>query len=208
MTNLPSDDNFIGRARYAKGRDTLKAIHDATYDIIVSKGLSAASQEAIASRANVSQSTVRHYFPTKAELLLAFFSAGVERLQATLSYKLADEQSPPKDKLLDIVETHYDWINKIDDVYYFESASFWGRNPDFRALRETWYQELVDHYVTLLHEIHPEWSTDDCEATGFQLITLVLGAWTTMGNTRPLYRRSDKQSLKLTLLEGVRKLIK
>ena len=74
MTNLPSDDNFIGRARYAKGRDTLKAIHDATYDIIVSKGLSAASQEAIASRANVSQSTVRHYFPTKAELLLAFFS--------------------------------------------------------------------------------------------------------------------------------------
>ena len=204
---IDADNSFLGRARYPKGKARLKAILEATYDIVISEGLAAASQEAIARRANVTQSAVRHYFPTKEELLLAFFSVGVERLKAVVDEKLAAHHDSAREKLLDIVSTHYDWINHTEDVYYFESAAFWGRNPGFRSMREAWYQKLTRHYRELLQEIHPDWNNPACQATAFQIVTLVLGSWTTMGNTRPMYRSSSKQALKATLMAGIDKLI-
>ena len=201
------NDEFFERARYAKGKETLRSIHKATYELIVEGGLAAASQEAIARHANVSQSAVRHYFPTKEELLLAFFSTGVVRLKVLLDQKLSENQKDPREKLLEIVSTHYDWINSVEDLYYFESASFWGRNPDFRAMREKWYQGMAKHYRNLISEINPSWSRQLCEDASFQMVTLILGGWTTMGNTRPLLRNRSKKALKNKLLMGVEKLI-
>lgn len=201
------NDQFLGRARYAKGKETLKAIHDATYELIVSEGLVAASQDAIAKKANVSQSAVRHYFPSKEELLLTFFSTGVERLKSILDAKFADKNVGPREKLLDVISTHYDWINAVEDVYYFESASFWGRNPEFRTMRESWYQGITRHYKALVMQIHPGWSRKQCEAVSFQLITLVLGGWITMGNTRAVYRSRSKENLKSMLMSGAEGLI-
>ena len=71
-SSQPESNSFLSRARYPKGRKSLQAILDATYEIVTSEGLTGASQEAIARRAKVTQSAVRHYFPTKEELLLAF----------------------------------------------------------------------------------------------------------------------------------------
>jgi AcrR family transcriptional regulator len=200
-------NTFLARARYPKGRQRLQAILDATYEIVTSQGLAAASQEAIARRANVTQSAVRHYFPSKEELLLAFFTVGVERIQIVLEEKLAEQHPDPRTKLLDIVATHIDWISDVEDVYYFESAAFWARNPGFRDLRENWYQKLARHYCDLLSEIHPDWTRSDCEATSFQIMTLSLGTWTTIGNTRPLQQRRSQKSLKKMVRDGVEKLI-
>lgn len=207
LAEKPQNDHFLNRARYAKGKETLQAIHDATYELIVTEGLAAASQEAIAKRANVSQSAVRHYFPTKEELLLTFFSTGVARLRTVLEEKMANQDIDPETKLIDIISTHYDWIDDVEDVYYFESASYWGRNPEFREMREDWYQQLLKQYRTLIKALHPDWSRKQCESTSFQLITLVLGAWTTMGETRPVHRSRNRLNLKSMLMSGVEKLI-
>ena len=205
---LAGDGNtFLARARYPKGKMRLQAILDATYEIVTSEGLAAASQEAIARHANVTQSAVRHYFPSKEELLLAFFTVGVERIQVVLEEKLAERHPDPRTKLLDIVATHIDWIGEVEDVYYFESAAFWARNPGFRDLRENWYQKLARHYSDMLGEIHPDWSRSDCETASFQIMTLSLGSWTTIGNTRPLQQRRSQKSLKKMVLNGVEKLI-
>lgn len=205
--NSEAENSFMSRARYPKGKKSLKAILDATYDIIISQGLAAASQDAIAKRANVTQSAVRHYFPTKEGLLLAFFSTGVDRLKILLDKKMAEDVSDPSIKLLDIVSTHYDWINNVEDVYYFESAAFWGRNPEFRQMRERWYQKMARHYGQLIQQIHPDWSRKQCEDGSFQVMTLILGGWTTMGNTRPFHRKRSKKALKAILLGGVEKLV-
>ena len=69
------------RAKTPKGAARLQAIMDATLEIIVADGLGAASQDAIAQRAQVTQSAVRHYFPTKESLLKAFFLAAIDRIQ-------------------------------------------------------------------------------------------------------------------------------
>ena len=56
---LNFENSFLARARYPKGKKRLQAILDAIYDIVITEGLAAASQEAIARRANVTQSAVR-----------------------------------------------------------------------------------------------------------------------------------------------------
>ena len=202
-----AEDSFLSRARSPKGKKSLQAILDATHDIVISEGLGAASQDAIAKRAKVTQSAVRHYFPTKEELLLAFFSTGIGRARVILDEKMAEDVSDPYSMMLDIVSTHYDWINEVEDVYYFESAAFWGRNPEFRVMRERWYQKMLSHYRALIQQIHPDWSRNQCEDGSFQVMTLILGGWTTMGNTRPFHRRRSKKALKTILLAGIEKLL-
>jgi len=202
------DNSFLARARYSKGRKSLQAILDATFEIVTTEGLAAASQDAIAKRANVTKSAVRHYFPTKEELLLAFFTVGIERLKSIIDEKLSQNAQHPREKLLDIVATHYDWINDTDDIYYFESAAFWGRNPEFRNMRENWYQKMAGSYCELVKEIHPEWSHHHCDNVSFQILTLILGGWITMGSTRPTHQSRSIKSLKATLLDGIENLIR
>ncbi|MGI9325187.1 MAG: TetR/AcrR family transcriptional regulator [Pseudomonadales bacterium] len=201
------ENSFLSRARYPKGKKRLQAILDATYDIVISQGLAAASQEAIAKRANVTQSAVRHYFPTKDELLFAFFATGVERLQQLLQAKMAETEKDPRVQLLESASLHYDRMLEVEDVYFFEAAAFWGRNPDFRDMRDTWYQTLERHYVSLIERIHPEWDKTQSTAASFQVLTLILGGWVTMGSSRPFYRRRSRKSLNLMLLRGIERLI-
>lgn len=210
MSDSPTqleENSFLSRARYPKGKRSLQAILDATYEIVTSEGLTAASQEAIARRANVTQSAVRHYFPTKEELLLAFFTVGVERLQSVIDNKMAETFSDSKTKLLEVTATHLDWISGIEDMYYFESAAFWGRNPGYRNLRENWYERLASQYRDLISEIHPTWLNQECESTSFQILTLILGSWATLGSTRPIHRHRSPKNLQAMTLEGINKLI-
>ena len=91
------------RAKTPKGEARLQAIMDATFDIIVSDGLGAASQEAIAQRAAVTQSAVRHYFPTKGSLLKAFFLEAIDRIQQAFDTPPADASTDPQAELVRLV---------------------------------------------------------------------------------------------------------
>jgi AcrR family transcriptional regulator len=207
-SSLPSFENqFLHRARYAKGRQTLQAILDATYDLIIAEGPTAASQKAIAERARVTQSAVRHYFPTKEELLAAFFSTGIERLQSLLKAKIAEVGSCPRTQLLESAELQFGRIREVDDVFFFESVAFWRRHPRYGALRDNWYQELHRYYQRLLQRMHPEWAAADCEVTAFQVLTLILGGWSMAGRSRPVYPDQSQQKLTAILLSAVERLI-
>jgi AcrR family transcriptional regulator len=188
---LDFENSFLSRARYPKGKKRLQAILDATYEIVISEGLGAASQDEIAKRANVTQSAVRHYFPTKDELVIAFFFSGIERLQ----------------QLLESASLHYDRMMEVEDVFFFEGAAFWGRNPELGEIHRTWYQALERYYIDLIRQIHPEWDKQRCVATSFQVLTLVLGGWISMGTSRPFFRRRSRGSLKSMLLSGIEQLI-
>lgn len=206
-SSLDFESSFLQRARYPKGKRTMQTILDATYDLIISEGIAAASQEAIAKRANVTQSAVRHYFPTKEELLYAFFATGMERLQHSLKEKLAEQTDDPRAQLIESAALHYERMLEAEDIYFFEAAAYWGRNPEFRELRDRWYQNLSRHYAELILRAHPSWDKEQCVATAFQVLTLILGGWTTLGSSRPFHKRRSRKALKATLLKGIEKLI-
>lgn len=201
------ESEFLNRARYAKGKMTLQAILDATYDLIVEEGPTAASQKAIAERAKVTQSAVRHYFPTKEDLLVAFFSTGIERLRNLFKAKIDEADVDPRTRLLDIAALHFSRIRDTDDVFFFEATAFWRRHPNYSEIRDRWYQEASRYYQQLLQKIHPEWSEMQCIDTSFQILTLVLGGWITAGRSRPVHQDRDQESLTTILLSGIERLI-
>ncbi|WP_296277343.1 TetR/AcrR family transcriptional regulator [Pseudomonas sp. UBA7530] len=201
------ENEFLSRARYAKGKKTLQAILDATYDLIIEEGPTAASQKAIAERARVTQSAVRHYFPTKEDLLVAFFATGIERLRHLLKAKIAEVELDPRTQLLDIAALHFSRIRDTDDVFFFEATAFWRRHPNYSEVRDRWYQEASRYYQGLVQKIHPEWSEMRCIETSYQILTLILGGWITAGRSRPVHQERDQESLTAILLRGIERLI-
>ena len=199
--------SFLDRARYPKGRKTLQAILDATYELIIADGPTAASQQAIADRAKVTQSAVRHYFPTKEDLLQAFFATGIERLRSLLDAKLAAVGNDPRTQLLECVELHYSRIRAVDAVFFFEATAFAKRNPAFSAMRDEWYQSVMLRYQQLIHRMHPEWEVQRCRDTSYQVLTLVLGGWVTASGSRPVCLDRSSEELTAILLRGIEQLI-
>jgi len=199
--------SFLDRARYPKGRKTLQAILDATYELIVTDGPTAASQQAIADRAMVTQSAVRHYFPTKDDLLQAFFATGIERLSSLLEEKLAATGIDPRTQLLECAELHYTRILEVDALFFFEATAFARRNAAFGAIRDAWYQSVMLRYQQLIHRMHPEWEVQHCKDTSYQVLTLVLGGWVTASNARPVCKEQTSADLTVILLRGISQLI-
>lgn len=205
-TEISAENSFLSRARYAKGKKTLQAILDATYEVITTEGLTAASQEAIAKRANVTQSAVRHYFPTKDELLVAFFSTGVERLQRQFKAKLAETDSDPRQQILELASLQFDRMEEVKDIYFYEAAAFWSRNPQ-NDLRKNWYQTVRQAHLELLRKLHPEWNEDRCIDTSFQILTLIQGGWITMGESQSFRQHQSSRGLREMLIRGIERLI-
>jgi len=204
---MPKITSIVERARTPKGRKALQAILDATYELVSTDGLNAASQKAIAKRAGLTQSAVRHYFPRKSELLDAFFLYSAERLDNQFREELTAVDNDPRAHLLSIASLHYDRILAVEDASYFETLALWARTPRYRKFRNKWYQRVSGYYAELVQAIHPEWDEERCAATAFQLFTLVLGGWLSMGSSRPLHPRRGRKALKAILLEGVNRLI-
>ncbi len=209
MAQIPAtvDAGIMARARTPKGRKALQAILDATYELVRTHGLNAASQEVIAKRAGLTQSAVRHYFPRKSELLDAFFLYSAERLENRFREELAAVHKDPRSHLLSIAALHYDRILEVEDASYFETLSLWARTPKYRKIRNQWYHRVNGYYTDLIQAIHPEWDEERCTVTAFQLMTLVLGGWISLGSSRPLHPRRGRKALKAMLLEGVERLI-
>ncbi len=198
---------FGERARTPKGRATLQAILEATFELATTEGLRAASQEAVARRTGLTQSAVRHYFPTKSDLLDAFFWYGSQKLEQQLIDEIGKTDIDPRARLLSLASLHYDLILQVDQSAYFETLSIWVRTPGFRRYRDDFYQRFLDYYADLLQEIHPQWGRERCSATAFQLLTLVLGGWLSLGNPRAARAGRGRNALKAVLMEGIERLI-
>jgi AcrR family transcriptional regulator len=150
---------------------------------------------------------VRYYFPRKTDLLDAFFWYSAERLEKQVREELRTADKDPRSHLIAIASLHYDRILEVEDASYFEILALWARTPRYRKTRNSWYQRLSGYYTDLLRDIHPEWDEERCTATAFQLMTLVLGGWISLGSSRPLHPRRGRKALKAMLLEGVERLI-
>lgn len=198
---------FGERARTPKGRSTLQAILEATFELAMTKGLRAASQEAVARRTGLTQSAVRHYFPTKSDLLDAFFWYGTEKLEQQLIDEVGKADKAPRIRLLSLAALHYDLILKVDDYAYFETLSIWARTPKYRKYRDRFHQRVCGYYADLLQAIHPEWDEKHCNATAFQLFTLVLGGWQSLGSSSAMQPTRGRKALKAILLAGIERLI-
>lgn len=173
------------RAKTPKGAARLQAIMDATLEIIVADGLGAASQDAIAQRAQVTQSAVRHYFPTKESLLRAFFLEAIDRIQGAFDTTPSGSEHDPQGELLRLVQIHLDAILDVDRVFFFEALAYWTRDSELTAIRKAWHRQVLSQYAERLRLMHPTWPLDRISDTALQVLTLVQGCWLTLDAHEP-----------------------
>lgn len=192
------ETQFAEAGRTPKGRQALRAIFRATRDVMTEVGLPAASLDLIAQRANLTQAAVRHYFPTRDDLLMRFFLAGSEWLTRQLSRMVEAEHRSPGERLEKCLDWHLEFMEQVDTANWLEMSAFALRRKAERRVRTQWYRWLAGQYAVMIGEIQPSLGSAERKRRAHVILTLVLGAWLTHGRgsafdsaTNPSLRRQQ-----------------
>ncbi|MBL8226245.1 MAG: TetR/AcrR family transcriptional regulator [Chromatiales bacterium] len=124
--------HFASAGRTPKGRRTLGAIYRATREAILDSGVADASPDAIASRCGLSQAALRHYFPTRDDLLASFFVSATAWYREQARVLLATGTAGPRDRLGTYVDWHLQYMETVDTALWLESSAYWLRRPAIR----------------------------------------------------------------------------
>jgi AcrR family transcriptional regulator len=194
-------------ARSPKGERTRRAILDGARSIVAESGTSAVSQDAVAKRAGISQSAVRHYFATKEGLLAALFEDVLAGHRARFEQIVLEPGSNPALRLARMVHAHLDAVATVSDSTMLEVFAFWARNESAGAVRRAFHAWLVGHYTDSIRVLRPDLTQEGCRELALQLLTLSLGAWLTVGRSRPHLLDRSQARLKEVLLRAVDTLV-
>jgi AcrR family transcriptional regulator len=193
--------------RSTKGERTRRAILDGARAIVGEVGIGRLSQDAVAKRAGISQSSLRHYFPTKDELLQALWEDALAAHRAVFERVLVEPGLSPAVRITRIVHTHLDYVISASDATMLEVFAFWARRSEARAPRQEFHRMLVSHYADAVQALRPELPAESCREIAVQVLTLTLGAWLTLGRSRPHLLDRSAARVKETLLRAVDALV-
>lgn len=192
----------------SKGDRTRRAIIDAVNHIVAQDGMTAVSQENVAQRVGISQSTLRHHYPTKDLLVravvddqLAMFRREMERLL------IEPGEGTPASRLARMVDSHFERVATHSEALTFEVYAHWARDAEARKPAHEWFAWLTSHYAELIHSIRPALEPTDCRERALQIITLCLGAWITLSHSRPLLTERAAVKVRRSLQRGVDTLV-
>lgn len=186
-----------------KGERAVAAILRACVEIVGEAGAAAMSQEAVARRAGISQSALRHHFATKDALLDAVFAGAYDRYRSEFTEILLDVGLDAGGKLRRLIETHFEHIAGTRDAYTFEVFAHTAREPSARRRRDDWYLWLAGHYADLMRQMSPGLAKVEAQTRAYQVLTLVLGAWITFGQSRPELLDGDASRMKTALWKAI-----
>jgi AcrR family transcriptional regulator len=175
------EDQFATIGRTPKGTGRLRAIFRATRRTVMELGLQGASLDLIADRAGLTQAAVRHYFPTRDELLSAFFISASEWFRGRLQSLVDDAQLAPQERLERCITVHLEFMEHIDTAIWLESSAYWLRTQPQRGTRDDWYRWLEEQYACQIVLMQPALGPRECQRRAYLILTLVLGAWITHG---------------------------
>lgn len=169
--------------KLTKGQITRQRILDAALALIDDQGIATLSQDATAKRAGISQSTLRHHFTTKDDLLDAVFDTAFGGFLTFGNATLLDPKLSARERLLRLVTTHIDYALHESDRIALESFIYATRDDSMRARRDKWYQWRVDHYFALIGQIRTDLTAEQRQTRATALLTLTLGIWIRMGRS-------------------------
>jgi AcrR family transcriptional regulator len=178
---LQVEELFAATGRTPKGRRALAAIFRAGMAAVAESGVHAASMERIGADAGLTQAAVRHYFPTRDELLTALFTTAATWFRSKVSLIMAERDIPAAMRLMTCIDLHLQYMELVDSVFWLEASAYWIRTAHVRRFRNEFYQGVIAEYAILIGEIRPDLKKRVREERAFAAVTLSLGAWITHG---------------------------
>ncbi|MGV4320269.1 TetR/AcrR family transcriptional regulator [Bacillus mojavensis] len=153
-----------------------KHIAEATWRVILERGMEGASVRNIAKAAGLSLGALRHYFSTQDELLVFAMKLVKEKVTARIN-EIAAHDLPPKEKvlhiLLEIVPTNAETIREMEVWFAF---TVYARHKDnmFDAGHDEIYK-AIRNLIDYLDQIHLLQKHADKEIEGERLYALIDG---------------------------------
>ena len=191
----------------SKGDRTRRAIIDAVNDIVAREGMTAVSQENVARRVGISQSALRHHYPTKENLVRAVVDDQLVMFRTAMERLMLEPAGAPASRLARMVDAHFERVATHSEALTFEVYAHWARDAEARKPAHEWFAWLASHYAELIRSIRPTLTSAECGERALQIVTLCVGAWVTLSETRPLLTARPAGKVRRSLQRGVDSLV-
>lgn len=168
-----------------KGERTRRQILAEARAMIDETGMEAISQEAVARRIGITQSALRHHFPTRDSLFDAIFDQAFSGFYRSAEAVLLEPGQDPRQRLLRLCDLHLAYAASESDRLALQSFAHYLFSPDLLARQSAWYHWITGHYAALLAAIRPDLDESACNGRALAMLTLCIGSWITIGRSRP-----------------------
>lgn len=195
------------RSAPGKGQRTRDRIIEHALEIVEEHGVAALSQEAVARRAGLSQSALRHHFALKDDLIAAVLAVSFRGFYRRTEEEVLRPAGSPREKLMQLLRGHIDYTGRASDRIALEAFAYTLRDPDRLDDQSQWYDWLVQHYTGLLELIRPDLLAIERQEKAMALLTLCMGAWICAGKSRTTALGSDQGRAREALLRQAALLI-
>lgn len=118
-----------GIERETKGERTRRRIMDEARAMIDEVGIEAISQEAVARRVGITQSALRHHFPTREALFDAIFDHVFSGFYRSAEAVLLEPGHDPRQRLLKLCDLHLGYVTSESDRVALGSFAHYLYNP-------------------------------------------------------------------------------
>lgn len=198
---------MVGTERETKGERTRRRIMAEARAMIDEVGIDAISQEAVARRVGITQSALRHHFPTRESMFDAIFDHIFNGFYRSAERVLLEPGHDPRRRLLRLCELHLGYVGSESDRVALQSFAHYIDNPELLARQSGWYHWISDHYAALLGAIRPELDEATLHARAIAILTMSIGAWITIGRSRPAWPALPGDAARNALLSAIKHLI-
>ena len=170
-------------------------------------GIDAISQEAVARRVGITQSALRHHFPTRESMFDAIYDQAFSGFYRSAERVLLEPGNEPRQRLLKLCALHLGYVVTESDRLALGSFAHYLYNPALLARQSSWYHWIAGHYAALLAAIRPDLDAATRQGRALAILTMSIGAWTTIGRSHPQWPDLPGQAAKDALLTAIERLI-
>lgn len=193
--------------RETKGERTRRRIMSEARAMIEEMGIDAISQDAVAKKVGITQSALRHHFPTRESMFDAIFDHVFSGFYRSAEQILLEPGSQPRQRLLKLCTLHLAYAMSESDRVALQSFAHYLYNPDLLARQSSWYQWIAGHYAALLGAIRPELDEKTRQGRALAILTLSIGTWITVGKSRPPWPALPGDEARTAMLAAIELLI-
>lgn len=148
-------------------------------------GIEAISQEGVARRVGITQSALRHHFPTREAMFDAIFDHVFSGFYRSAERILLEPGNDPRQRLIKLCELHLGYVMTESDRLALGSFAHYLYNPALLARQSSWYHWIAGHYAALIGAIRPDLDEGIRHGRALAILTMSIGAWITLGRSRP-----------------------
>lgn len=193
--------------RESKGERTRRRIIAEARAMLEDVGIEAISQEAVARRAGITQSALRHHFPTRESMFDAIYDHAFSGFYRSAEQVLLEPGSDPRARLMKLCAVHLNYALHESDRVALQSFAHYLFNPDLLARQSSWYHWIAGHYAALLRAIRLDLDETTCQGRALAILTMSIGTWITLGRSRPSWPALPGDAAGAALLAAIETLI-